>query len=145
MPTYVCWTKTGRLSSEQRAQIAKSVTEIHHEVGRAPRYFVQVIFNELGAQSHFIGGTEASVDQIWIRADIRSGRTQEQKDQLLMRIADEVSEIAGTSKESVWVYISDIPGPSVLEFGRILPPPGEEDTWFAALSVELQERLRSLT
>ena len=144
MPTYLCWTKAGRLTSDQRQRIAKSITEIHHEAGRAPRYFVQVISTELADHAHFIGGAPAPDDQVWIRADIRAGRTQDQKDQLLTRIASEVAEIAGAARESVWVYISDIPGPSVLEFGHILPQPGEEEAWFADLPPELQERLRAL-
>lgn len=144
MPTYVCSARAGAISSDQRERIARSITEIHHEVGKAPRYFVQVIFNDLNASSHFIGGSEAPADQIWIRADIRAGRTQAQKEALMNRIAAEVSEIAGGSRESVWVYISDIPGPSVMEFGQVLPLPGEEDAWFAKLPPALQERLRAL-
>ncbi len=143
MPTYVCWSRAGLLSDEQRQRIAKSITEIHHEVARAPRYFVQVIFSDLAPGSHFVGGSAAQDDHVWIRADIRAGRTQQQKEQLLTRIADEVSTIAGSSRENIWVYISDIPGPSVLEFGRILPLPGEEESWFENLPLQLQERLRS--
>lgn len=144
MPTYVCWSRAGLLSDEQRRRIAKSMTDIHHEVGRAPRYFVQVIFNDLAPGAHFIGGQAATDGHVWIRADIRAGRTEEQKHALLNRIADEVSAIAGTSREDIWVYISDIPGPSVLEFGHALPQPGEEEAWFARLPPELQQRLRSL-
>lgn len=144
MPTYVCWTRAGQLSPDQRKRIAKSITEAHHDVARAPRYFVQVIFSELTAHSHYVAGEEAEPGHIWIRADIRSGRTQEQKSRLLTRIVDEVCAISGAPRENVWVYISDIPGTSVVEFGHILPQPGEEDAWFAKLPHELQERLRSI-
>ena len=143
MPTYVCWTRAGQLSPDQRRRIAKSITEIHHDVALAPRYFVQVIFNELSPQSHYVAGEEAEPSHIWIRADIRSGRTQEQKSRLLMRIVDEVGAISNAPRENIWVYVSDIPGTSVVEFGHILPQPGEEDAWFAGLPYELQERLRS--
>ena len=143
MPTYVCWMRAGQLSPDQRQRIAKSITEIHHDVALAPRYFVQVIFNELEPHSHYIAGAEAEPNHIWIRADIRSGRTQEQKSRLLTRIVDDVCEISGAPKESIWVYVSDIPGTSVVEFGHILPQPGEEDAWFAKLPHDLQARLRS--
>ncbi|MBM3366811.1 MAG: 4-oxalocrotonate tautomerase [Betaproteobacteria bacterium] len=142
MPTYVCCTRAGQLSPDQRRRIAKSITETHHDVALAPRYFVQVIFNELQAHSHYVAGEEAEPGHIWIRADIRGGRTQEQKGRLMTRIVDEVCAISGASRESVWVYISDIPGTSVVEFGHILPQPGEEDAWFAKLPRDLQERLR---
>ena len=41
MPTYVCSAATGRLTSDQKAQIVRSITEIHHEETGAPRYLVQ--------------------------------------------------------------------------------------------------------
>lgn len=144
MPTYVCWSRAGKLSPDQRQRIAKSITEIHHEVALAPRYFVQVVFNELEPKSHFVAGEEADPSHIWIRADIRSGRTQEQKSRLMTRIVDDVCAIADASRENVWVYISDIPGTSVVEFGHILPQPGEEEAWFAKLPRGLQEKLRSM-
>ena len=144
MPTYVCWARAGLLSPDQRQRIAKSITEIHHDVALAPRYFVQVVFNDLKSQTHFVAGTEAEPNHIWIRADIRSGRTQDQKCRLMTRIVDDVCTITGAPRESVWVYISDIPGSSVLEFGHILPQPGEEDAWFTKLPPDLQKRLRSI-
>lgn len=143
MPTYVCWTRAGSLSPGQRQQIAKSITEIHHEVALAPRYFVQVIFNELQPHSHFVAGAEAEPNHVWIRADIRSGRTQEQKALLLARIVEDVCAITGAPKENIWVYVADIPGTSVVEFGHILPQPGEEAAWFAKLPSDLQTKLRS--
>lgn len=60
MPTYAFWTRAGRLTPDQRRLIAKSITETHHDVARAPRYFVQVVFNELQPHSHFIAGEEAA-------------------------------------------------------------------------------------
>jgi phenylpyruvate tautomerase PptA (4-oxalocrotonate tautomerase family) len=145
MPTYVCWSRAGQLSPEQRQRIATAITTVHHEAAKAPRYFVQVIFNDIVPDAHFISGKPAPDTQIWIRADIRAGRTQEQKDALLTRIAADVSEISGAPISDIWVYICDIPGSNILEFGHILPPPGEEDAWFDKLPPALQQRLRALT
>src|ERR1700754_2620207 len=133
MPTYVCSAAAGRLTPAQRVAIAESITTIHAEEGRAPRYFVQVIFNEIQQQGHFIGGIAAPEGLIWVRADIRSGRTDVQKKAIMERIADDISATAKAERENVWVYISDIPATGVLEFGHVLPPPGEEDKWFASL------------
>lgn len=144
MPTYNCWSRAGQISAGQRKEIAKRITQIHHDVSSAPRYFVQVIFNDVAEHSHFIAGEAADQSHIWIRADIRSGRSVEQKSQLLNRILDDVSAITKASKENIWVYISDIPGPSVAEYGHILPEPGGEDAWFANLPADLQEKLRAL-
>ncbi len=144
MPTYVCSTAAGRLNSSQRAQIAESITAIHAHEGRAPRYFVQVLFNEVQAESHFIGGGPAPEGLIWIRADIRSGRTDDQKKAIMERIAEDISVAAKVKKEDVWVYISDIPATGCLEFGHVLPPPGKEDEWFASMPSTLQTRLKML-
>lgn len=144
MPTYNCWMRAGQLSPEQRKLIAKSLTEAHHDVALAPRYFVQVIFNNLLPGSHYIAGEDAEKGHIWIRADIRSGRTPEQKGRLMTRIASDLCTITGTPRENIWIYISDIPGTSVMEFGHILPEPGQEEAWFANLPRDLQEKLRSM-
>lgn len=144
MPTYNCWSETGVVPPESRQHVATALTEIHHEVALAPRFFVQVIFNEVAPGSLFLAGRPAETGHLWIRADIRSGRTDEQKRELLERITNEVGALLGLPPESVWVYLSDIPGASVAEYGRPLPSPGQEGEWFASLPTELQQRLSPL-
>ena len=140
MPTYA-FSTAKNLSAEQRARLVESVTSIHETEATAPRYFVQVVFYKVEPGSIFIGGEPAPADHIWVRADIRAGRTQQQKAKILHRIMRETSEILRISQESVWVYISDIPAESVAEFGAILPQPGGEEKWLAALPVSLRDRL----
>lgn len=144
MPTYACWSETGVIPPDARGRIATALTEAHHEVALAPRYFVQVLFPELPPGSLFLAGQPATSGHVWIRADMRSGRTVEQKRELLARITREVGAILGIAPESVWVYLSDIPGASVAEYGRPLPDPGGEEEWFAQLPPELRERLAQL-
>lgn len=145
MPTYVCSAAAGLLAPDQRAEIAKTITVIHSEEGKAPRYFVQVLFHDVLPGSHFIGGQPAPAGQVWIRADIRSGRTDEQKKAIMERIASDVSALAKVERQDVWVYISDIPATGVVEFGHVLPQPGQEDAWFAKLPEALQQRLKALS
>ena len=140
MPTYA-FTTSRELTPEQRARLVESVTSIHAVEATAPRYFVQVIFYKVEPGSIYIGSEAASSDHIWVRADIRSGRTSAQKAKMLQRIMRETSEILGISEQAVWVYISDIPAPGVLEFGNVLPEPGGEKQWLASLPVELREKL----
>jgi phenylpyruvate tautomerase PptA (4-oxalocrotonate tautomerase family) len=102
---------------------------------------VQVVFHRVEPGSIFIGGEPASPDHVWVRADIRSGRTPAQKSKMLRRIMAETSEILGISEQAVWVYISDIPAHGVLEFGNVLPEPGGEPAWLASLPAELREKL----
>lgn len=140
MPTYA-FTTARAVTPDQRARIAQSVTAIHAGEADAPRAFVQVIFYHVEPGSIFIAGEPASPDHVWVRADIRAGRTPEQKAAILTRVMDETSTILGLSEQDVWVYVSDIPAEGVLEFGNVLPPPGGEAAWLAALPEALREKL----
>jgi phenylpyruvate tautomerase PptA (4-oxalocrotonate tautomerase family) len=144
MPTYVCSAAGGRLTPVQKAEIVRSITAIHHEETGAPRYLVQVIFYDLAPDSHYVAGQLAPADQIWVRGDIRGGRTDEQKSQMLRRIVQGVGRASGAAEDAVWVYLCDIPAANVVEYGRVLLPPGKEDAWFSSLPEAIRERLRPL-
>ena len=140
MPTYAVTTARA-VGPEQRARIARSITAIHAGEADAPRYFVQVIFYRVEPGSIFIAGEPASPDHVWVRADIRAGRSAEQKAAILTRIMWETSAILGIAEQDVWVYVSDIPAQGVLEFGNVLPQPGGEAEWLAGLPEDLREKL----
>lgn len=144
MPTYVCLSGVGRLTAAQRAKIADAITTVHSEEALAPRYLVQVLFPEFAPGQGFIGGKPAPISQIWIRADIRAGRTEAQRTGLQLRIAREVGEIAGAAPDDIWIYLNELLAVNMLEFGHLLPLPGEEKQWFAALPEALQQRLGKL-
>jgi phenylpyruvate tautomerase PptA (4-oxalocrotonate tautomerase family) len=144
MPTYICSTAANRLTAEQRAKIAQTITTVHSEEALAPRYLVQVIFKQLDPSQNFIGGNPAPTSHIWIRADIRAGRTEKQRTTLQLRLAREVGEIADSSPEDIWVYINELLPSNMIEFGHLLPQPGEEKQWFQSLPSALQERLSKL-
>jgi phenylpyruvate tautomerase PptA (4-oxalocrotonate tautomerase family) len=144
MPTYVCSTAAGRLTPTQKTDIVRCITTVHHEEADAPRYLVQVIFYEVASGNHYIAGEPARPDQIWIRGDLRSGRTEEQKGKILRRILQGVAKSAAAAEEAVWVYLSDIPATNISEYGRILPHPVDEAAWFAGLSEPLRARLGPL-
>jgi phenylpyruvate tautomerase PptA (4-oxalocrotonate tautomerase family) len=143
MPVYVCSAPAGRLTPVQKSEIARSITTIHHEETGAARFFVQVIFHDLAPDNHYVADRPASADQIWVRGDIRSGRTNEQKSRMLRRIMRDVGRASGAAEDAVWVYLSDLPAENLTEYGRILPLPGQEDAWVSSLPGALQARLRS--
>jgi len=95
MPTYACNAAVGRLTPAQKAEIARSITAIHHEETGAPRYLVQVVFYDLAPNSHYVASLLAPADQIWVRGDIRAGRTDEQKSRMLQRIMRGVGTACG--------------------------------------------------
>lgn len=80
----------------------------------------------------------ASSDQIWIRADIRGGRTIEQKTKMIDRIMNSASEATGISSSYIWVYVCDIA--KAAEFGSLMPSPGAEAEWAAALPADVKQR-----
>jgi phenylpyruvate tautomerase PptA (4-oxalocrotonate tautomerase family) len=144
MPTYAITAAAERLSPAVRAEIARTITTIHHEETGAPKYLAQVVFYDLGPSSHFIGGQHAAPHQIWVRGEIRAGRTDAQKGKILQRILEDVSRLTSAPREQVYVYLHDIPAQSVIEYGRPLTAPGDEAAWLATLPPALQERLRQI-
>lgn len=143
MPTYVCSVPRALLSDHQKAAIAQSITEAHHQATGAPTYFVQVIFEERQPGSLFLGG-EPQADHLWIRADIRAGRTQEQRGELMQNILRQVAGIAKIDQSRIWIYLCNLEPGDMIEYGHVLPLPGQEQHWFNDLPAPLQQQLLAL-
>lgn len=144
MPTYTVSSRIGLIDQEHRAAVAELLTTLHNEIAVAPRYLVQVLFNDLATGALFLAGKQAPEGHVWIHADIRSGRTQQQKTDLLEQITSRVADALGLTPEHVWVYINEIPGEHMTEYGKLLPQPGHEEEWFTTLPQALQEELSNL-
>src|SRR5262249_55406331 len=127
MPTYVCSAAGGRRTPGQKTEKVRSITAPHNEETGAPPHLVQHIFYDVAPDSHYLAGRLAPANQIWVRGDIRSGRTNDQKSQMLRRIMQDLGKASGAAEETVWVYLSEIPAENIAEYGRVLPPPGSED------------------
>ena len=138
MPTYVCTTTTGRLNKDQKEQIVHKVTRVHsQEGGNVPEWLVQVIFKEVERGNIYINKRNAE-DQVWIRGDIRAGRSDAQKTAMAERMMNECAEAIGIDKSYIWVYICD--ADKTAEFGQVLPEPGQEEAWVAKLPKEVRDR-----
>jgi phenylpyruvate tautomerase PptA (4-oxalocrotonate tautomerase family) len=143
MPTYVCSIRPGLLDEKQKAEVAKAITRDHQEATGAPAYFVQVVIDEKATAQRYLGGEPAD-DQIWIRADIRAGRSVEQRSGLMLAIMRDVARIAGVDEASIWVYVCNLDPTDMVEYGHVLPLPGREQEWFDGLPLALQDYLISL-
>jgi phenylpyruvate tautomerase PptA (4-oxalocrotonate tautomerase family) len=143
MPTYVCSVRPGLLDENQKTDVAKAITRNHHEATGAPPYFVQVVIDEKITAQRYLGG-EPAADQVWIRADIRSGRTVEQRSGLMLAIMRDVARIADIEESSIWVYLSNLEPTDMVEYGHVLPLPGREKEWFDSLPATLRDYLVSL-
>jgi phenylpyruvate tautomerase PptA (4-oxalocrotonate tautomerase family) len=143
MPTYTVMSANLTLTARQEADIAAAITRAHHESTGAPAYFAQIIFNEIAGGKHYIGGKAYRASHLFVQGLIRAGRSAEAKAALIKTIAADVHAIAGIAPEDIWVYIQEIPATQMIEFGRVLPEPGAEEAWRAAMSAQKLEQLRS--
>ncbi len=145
MPTYVVTSTCGRLNQEQKNRIAEDITHIHCEETGAPKYFVQIIFNEVDRDNYYLGGKTLKEDNIYIHAHIRQGRTLASKQIIIETILSRVSETANADPSAVQTYIMDIPASQVAEFGAILPEPGQEKIWEKNQTKQAKERMLRLS
>jgi phenylpyruvate tautomerase PptA (4-oxalocrotonate tautomerase family) len=143
MPTYVCSLAEGSVNDDQKEAIARALSGIHSEETGAPPYFVQVVIEEKKPTQRFLGGTRVS-GQIWIRGDIRAGRTEEQRNAMMLRMMEEVGRITGVQDQDIWIYLCNLAPTDMVEYGHVLPKPGEEATWYDSLPKALQNYLQSL-
>jgi phenylpyruvate tautomerase PptA (4-oxalocrotonate tautomerase family) len=143
MPTYVCSVPPGLLDGKQKAEVAQAISQRHSEATGAPSFFVQVQIDETPSRQRFLGGTLTN-DHIWIRGDIRAGRPDEVRRRLMTNIMHDISRIAGIPGSSVWIYLCNLAPADMIEHGHVLPAPGQEQQWFAALPKTLQQYLTSL-
>ena len=131
------------LNNQQKQRIASAITRLHSETTGAPTWLVQVVIDENEQRQRYLNGTPAD-HQIWIRADIRAGRTSEQRQRLMLGIVQALSEISGVEESAIWVYLCNLAPDDMVEYGRVLPLPGQEQAWFEALPSELQRHLTSI-
>jgi len=143
MPTYVCSVPSSLLDDRQKVEIAQAITERHSEATGAPSFFVQVEIDETPSRQRYLGGTPMN-DHIWIRGDIRAGRPDNARQHLMLAIMQDVSRIARIPNSSVWIYLCNLTPTDMVEYGHVLPAPGQEPQWFASLPETLQRHLTSL-
>jgi len=125
MPTYVLVVKAGLLNDQQKQRIASAITRLYGETTGAPTWLVQVVIDENEQRQRYLNGIPAD-HQIWISADIRAGRTSEQRQRLMLSIMHAVSEISGVEESAIWVYLCNLAPDDMVEYGHVLPRPGED-------------------
>ena len=123
MPLYRCAVQEGLTTRAQREQIAKEVVRVHCGVTAAPASFVHAFFTELPAEKLPEGKVA------FVLGSIRSGRTDEQKAEIVSELGQSVASAIGRSPDEVAVVTADVPSKWVMEGGELLPEPGEEAEW----------------
>jgi phenylpyruvate tautomerase PptA (4-oxalocrotonate tautomerase family) len=145
MPTYFCTSLEGRLTAEQKREIADAITRVHCEVTGAPSFFAQVIFQEVKPGDYFMGGAPLKHDQLFVYGHIRSGRAAVDKSRMITLMAKAVGDAAKVEdRRSVWIYVGELPPRQMIEFGHLLPEAGDEPAWTAALPEADREFMQSI-
>lgn len=133
MPTYVVSASKGRLTADNKHAIADAITGAHSKATGAQRFFAQVIFREVDAADVFIGGKPADASQLFIHGHVRS-RPPELMKSLIAELTQALVAATGTDPQLLWVYVSELPPSLMVEFGKVLPEPGEEGNWLDGMS-----------
>ena len=133
MPTYTLTAPMGRITPEQKALCASGITRVHTEVTGAASFFAQVIVHEVPTGNYFLGGRPLAGDQLFLHGQIRAGRSALDRKRLLLALRDVVATAADAATRQVWVYLVDLPACDMVEYGHVLPEPGDEAAWLARL------------
>jgi phenylpyruvate tautomerase PptA (4-oxalocrotonate tautomerase family) len=119
MPYYQFHIPSDSPSAGLKAEIAAAVTKVHTSVTGAPARYVNVAFIELAPGNLFVADQPARQGRLV--GIIRSGRSAEVKRDLVTGLADAWSAVTGEPREGFALFLEEIPGSSVMEYGEILP------------------------
>lgn len=125
MPLYMCSSVEGVIPEEAKAKIAADITDIHCELTGAPRTSVHAFFFEDAPQLPIIG------KRVFLFGNIPAGHTDEQKAELASRMKASIYTHAGVPQDEIIADTADVPASWVMEGGKVLPEPGEEQAWRA--------------
>src|SRR6201984_708439 len=133
MPTFNVTVPEGRLLNEQKTRVAVAIGRTYKELTGVPENLTQVIFIEVKHGNYFVGSVPLDTDQISVEGHLCTGRSVEAKRSLVERIVEAVAKAAAMPKGHVWAHLVDMPASQIAEFGHVLPEPGGEAAWIAAL------------
>jgi len=141
MATYSVYYAGLSLTTHQKFTLAKAITKIHADVTGAEAYFAQVIFKQLDQHDCFIGGVLLDEPHIFLNGQIRIGRSEQMKKQLLVELEIAIQSTTKLAGHQIWAYIDEIVPGQMIEYGQILPTVGDDSVWFSTLPASIQKKL----
>ena len=144
MATYSVYYAGLSLTTHQKFELAKAITKIHADVTGAEAYFAQVIFKNLDIHDCFIGGVLLDEPHIFLNGQIRLGRGEQIKKQLLVELEIAIQSLSKLAGHQIWAYIDEITPGQMIEYGQILPAVGDDRVWFSTLPASIQKKLNYL-
>ena len=119
MPFYQFTIPSDSPSASLKAEIAGAVTKVHTSVTGAPARYVNVSFVEVPPGNLFVG--DEVVAQGRMVGIIRAGRTADVKHELITGLADAWSTVTGEPREGFALFLQEVPGSMVMEYGETVP------------------------
>jgi len=144
MATYSIYSAGLSLNTHQKYAIAQVITKIHAQVTGAEAYFAQVIFKNLDLHDCFIGGVLLDEPHLFLNGQIRSGRSEQTKKQLLVELEIALQSVTKLADYQIWSYIDEIAPHQMIEYGQVLPAVGDDKIWFSTLPMSIQKKLNYL-
>ena len=131
MPHYSL-TSNKYLSAGEKQQLVDLFTTAHCSIMVAPEQFVHVVF--------FEGIPIMNNKRLYIHANVRLGRTQDQIDRVCEAFKTGCAKILQVNEDKIHINLMEIDGKWAMEGGFVMPSPGEEDEWMEKVTKALAER-----
>lgn len=135
MPLYSL-TSSKYLSTDNKQKLVNLFTDAHCSIMVAPEQFVHVVF--------FEGIPIIGNKSLYIHANVRLGRTQDQIDRVCEAFRKGCAKILQVSEDKIHINLMEISGKWAMEGGFVMPDPGEEDEWMEKVTKALEEREKSI-
>ena len=129
MPIYTCTVAESTVDADRKRALAAEIARIHSSINHVPSTYVNVAFHELAADGLYTDGVPAS--PVLVSGWVREGHPEEDTTRLATEIATAVSKICDVDAKKVLVVMQSSPARFAVEGGRVLPEPGQEQTWLA--------------
>lgn len=117
----------------QRDRLARGMTKIHHDVTNAPEPFVRIVFQPAPFGTIYTAGEIAP--SIVVNGNIRDGRSQAARQEIIQRIYDLVIDVTDATPSQIVVALHEVPNTWIMEAGYFMPAANDadEDAWIATL------------
>jgi phenylpyruvate tautomerase PptA (4-oxalocrotonate tautomerase family) len=119
MPLYRISVQQGSLSLEERASLAKEITDLHCRISGVEKGLVKVIFETFLPSDGFVGGEVAAA--VILTVLIRIGRSTDYKTKMLRELWSTLQRATGASDSQMLVAIEEAPASQAMEMGIIMP------------------------